>query len=75
MYCVYNFFFQNSILSFENSVDPDQQAADKDPLFLAILSHRSSSIVWEHSGSVVECLTPDRGAVGSSLKGVTVLCR
>ena len=29
---------------------------------------------WEHSGSVVECLTRDRGAAGSSLTGVTVLC-
>ena len=28
----------------------------------------------EHSGSVVECLTQDRGAMGSSLTGVTVLC-
>ena len=27
---------------------------------------------WEHSGSVVECLT--RGAEGSSLTGVTELC-
>ena len=26
------------------------------------------------SGLVVECLTQDRGAVGSSLTGVTVLC-
>ena len=25
-------------------------------------------------GSVVECLTRDRGAAGSSLTGVTVLC-
>ena len=25
----------------------------------------------EHSGSVVECLTGDRGVVGSSLAGVT----
>ena len=31
-------------------------------------------IIWEHSGSVVECLTRDRGAVGSSLTGVTALC-
>ena len=33
--------------------------------------------IWDdrgHSGSVVECLTRDRGAVGSSLTGVTVLC-
>ena len=26
------------------------------------------------SGSVVECLTRERGATGSSLTGVTVLC-
>ena len=29
--------------------------------------------VWELSGSVVECLTQDRGAAGSGLTGVTVL--
>ena len=29
---------------------------------------------WEPSGSVVECLTRDRLAVGSSLTGVTVSC-
>ena len=28
----------------------------------------------ERSGSVLECLTRDQGAVGSSLTGVTVLC-
>ena len=28
----------------------------------------------QRSGSVVECLTRDRGAVGSSLTGVTALC-
>ena len=28
----------------------------------------------EHSGSVVECLTREQGATGSSLTGVTVLC-
>ena len=30
--------------------------------------------VREHSGSVVECLTQDRRAAGSSLTGVTALC-
>ena len=30
--------------------------------------------IWERSGSVVECLTRDRGAAGSSLTGVTALC-
>ena len=28
---------------------------------------------WKHSGSVVECLTQDHGALGSSLTGVTAL--
>ena len=28
----------------------------------------------ERSGSVVECLTQDWGAAGSSLTGITVLC-
>ena len=28
---------------------------------------------WEHSGSVVECLTRDRRAAGSSLTGITAL--
>ena len=36
-----------------------------------ILSLRNT---WERSGSVLECLTRDRGAAGSSLTGVTVLC-
>ena len=31
------------------------------------------TILWECSGSVVECLTRDRGAAGSSLTGVTAL--
>ena len=34
----------------------------------------TSSAVGEHSGSVVECLTRDRGAKGSSFTCVTVLC-
>ena len=34
-----------------------------------------STRLREHSGSVVgECLTQDRGVVGSSLTGVTALC-
>ena len=28
----------------------------------------------EHDGSVVECLTPDRGVEGLSLTGSTALC-
>ena len=30
--------------------------------------------VWEHSGLVVECLTRDKGAAGSSLTDDTALC-
>ena len=36
-------------------------------------SHTKASKKWERSGSVVECLTRDRRAAGSSLTGVTVL--
>ena len=32
------------------------------------------TLTGEHSGSVVECLTRDQGAAGSSLTGVAVLC-
>ena len=32
---------------------------------------KNGNFTRERSGSVVECLTPDRGAVGSSLTGVT----
>ena len=32
------------------------------------------ALSWERSGSVVECLTRGRGAVGSSLTSVTALC-
>ena len=35
---------------------------------------RVAQSVRERSGSVVECLTRDRRAVGSSLTGVTALC-
>ena len=38
---------------------------------LCLLSHCCSR---ERSGSVVECLTRDPGATGSSLTGITVLC-
>ena len=33
-----------------------------------------TAIIRERSGSVVECLTRDRRAAGSSLTGVTALC-
>ena len=32
-----------------------------------------NTVSWERSGSVVECLTRDRGAAGSSVTGVTAL--
>ena len=35
---------------------------------------KDQSNLREHSGSVVECLIQDRGAAGSSLTGITVLC-
>ena len=51
-----------------------------DVLFIMLINVKMPTIVGililmsrERSGSVVECLTRDRGAVGSSLTGVTVL--
>ena len=43
----------------------------------SLFYHWMNSQGWpyrEHSGSVVECLTQDRGAKGSNLTSVTVLC-
>ena len=68
-----------------NSVDPDQTApigavCSGSTLFASILNssvmlgNYLQQTTWERSGSVVECLTQDRRAVGSSLTGVTALC-
>ena len=42
-------------------------------LITMLVSQKENQISWERSGSVVECLTRDRGAAGSSLTGVTAL--
>ena len=49
---------------------------DKQLVFynLVILWNDIHNNVRERSGSLVECLTWDRGAAGSSLTGVTTLC-
>ena len=39
-----------------------------------LLSTQNICSNWEGSGSVVECLTQDEGAAGSSLTGFTGLC-
>ena len=51
------------------------------PLFCPFLSGHLRPVLlcyiyrrWERGGSVVECLTRDGGAAGSSLIGVTALC-
>ena len=54
--------FRNTI-RVSNSLDPDQDRHSVSP-----------DLVWEHSGSVVECLTRYQGAEGWSLTGATVLC-
>ena len=43
-------------------------------LDLYLMSFFAASLERERSGSVVECLTRDRRAVGSSLTSVTALC-
>ena len=48
---------------------------DKQPAFsfLSEMIAKLESTHREHSGSVVECLTQDREAAGSSLTGITAL--
>ena len=44
------------------------------PAFMCSLGFNFDHVLcWERSDSVVECLTRDRGATGSSLTGVTAL--
>ena len=54
---------------------PDQMKASDQDLFSTLYKSTCLQLeFWERSGSVVECLTVDRRATGSSLNGVTVLC-
>ena len=75
------------LVTFANILNPDQNC-HADGTFEIILEHKeivekitpcrrqkhakSPWIIWEN-GSVVECLTRDRRAAGSSLTGVTAL--
>ena len=43
-------------------------------VFSTIIYGDFKCLLKEYSGSVIECLTQDRGAMGSSLTSVTVLC-
>ena len=45
----------------------------KPPISTSVLKALPGKLERERSGSVVECLTRDRGAAGSSLTGVTAL--
>ena len=67
--------FRNTI-RVSNSLDPDQArqnvGPDLGPNCLQRLS-ADKNVCRERSGSVVECLTRDRGAPDSSLTGVTAL--
>ena len=59
------------VIFFKNEVDTQllQVAPSKDPDDMLL-----NAAFRERSGSVVECLTRDRRAAGSSLTGVTALC-
>ena len=54
-------------------MDPDQTALEEQS---DLGPHCTETLKewWERSGSVVECLTRERGAAGSSLTSVTALC-
>ena len=42
--------------------------------YLLLIFKKNQKLSEEHGGSVVKCLTRDRGVVGSSLTGGTVVC-
>ena len=44
------------------------------PYFNTLVRYIDANRIWERSGSVVERLTRDRRAAGSSRTGVTALC-
>ena len=50
------------------------ESLGKPPMSTSVLKALPGKLDRERSGSVVECLTPDRGAAGSSLTGATALC-
>ena len=53
----------------------EKDMCKKYSLFRLLLEYLSDQgLLRERSGSVIECLTRDRGAVGSSLTGITALC-
>ena len=63
-------FIQNleEIESLKNENSPGKVLEFCFPIFLQTLFD------WEHSGSVVECLSQDQGVAGSSLTGFIALC-
>ena len=71
--CAY--LFSNFIPSFENIVDLDQLASNETSIriYTSGSTPNIESNRRERSGSVVECLTRDQRAAGSSLTGVTAL--
>ena len=50
-----------------------KHAKESVSLYICV-NEKVSEYDWEGSGSVVECLTRDRRAAGSSLTDVTALC-
>ena len=56
-----------------NSLDLDQARHFVRPDLVANCLQRISTDHMERNGSVVECLTQDQGATGSSLTGVNVV--
>ena len=85
--CIYAGSSEHLLLAHTKSMDKDEDS-DQPFMPLALLNSFASVFEekltsfftcligtknWVRSGSVVECLTRDRGAAGSSLTGVTAL--
>ena len=71
-----NFIFQllfKQVIIYLDQTSKINMSHDKNACH-GIIKQKKNSSKGEHSGLVVECLTRDRGAAGSSLTGVTVRC-
>ena len=65
-------YFDFEIVNFP-FLDGDVPRSTSYGVYISQLIH-TNVYFWEHSSSVVECLTRDRGVAGLSLTNITALC-
>ena len=58
-----------------NNKDADQTVQMHSLICTFVVYHLNKQVLWEGSGSVVECLTRDREATGSSVTALLFLSK